>query len=79
MPEPDLPPLVITDAMMATALERLPVLPRESVEELAATYSMRHDEVCIPVPNFRNARFGQCQSLPFHVPFAASLTVGERH
>ena len=40
MPEPDLPPLIVTDAMMARAKECLPVLPRESVEELVDTYAI---------------------------------------
>lgn len=39
MPEPDLPPLCITDAFIADIRAQQPALPRQTVERLVATYS----------------------------------------
>jgi len=38
MPEPDLLPLVVTDAMLEGAKDRIPVLPRDSAVDLVKSY-----------------------------------------
>lgn len=62
-PEPDLPPVIISDALIEEALAKLPTLPEVRIEELCKEYNLNEAEAALLVDSRALETFfiGACQ------------------